>query len=161
MLRLSGFVFQPSFSAFSLLPWTGYDNLLLLLLLMLVMMLLKARSPLENSLTCLSGRISMEDLQSQRSTSMDWLSKFTGPSSLRSHCSPLMSSESPMASKTREPLVLCFINHFHIIALTQLIQYIFVIISKVTQMHWSDSCHLWVRTGGTFSCSLNVVVTNM
>ncbi|KAG7490246.1 electrogenic sodium bicarbonate cotransporter 1 isoform X2 [Solea senegalensis] len=32
-----------------------------------------ARSPLENSLTCLSGRISMEDLQSQRSTSMDWL----------------------------------------------------------------------------------------
>ncbi|XP_060926886.1 solute carrier family 4 member 4a [Limanda limanda] len=36
-----------------------------------------ARSPLENSLTCLSGRISMEDLQSQRSTSMDWLNSPT------------------------------------------------------------------------------------
>lgn len=52
-----------------LLPWIGFDNLLLLL---------KARSPLGNSATCLSGHISMEDLQSQRSTSMDWLSKFTG-----------------------------------------------------------------------------------
>ncbi|KAG7220442.1 hypothetical protein INR49_003311 [Caranx melampygus] len=71
------------FSAFPLLPWTGYDNLLLLLMLMLMMMLmmlmmlLKARSPLENSLTCLSGRISMEDLGSQRSTSMDWLNSPT------------------------------------------------------------------------------------
>ncbi|XP_051277659.1 solute carrier family 4 member 4a isoform X2 [Dicentrarchus labrax] len=36
-----------------------------------------ARSPLENSVTCLSGRISMEDLQSQRSTSMDWLNSPT------------------------------------------------------------------------------------
>ncbi|XP_023270172.1 electrogenic sodium bicarbonate cotransporter 1-like isoform X2 [Seriola lalandi dorsalis] len=36
-----------------------------------------ARSPLENSLTCLSGRISMEDLQTQRSTSMDWLNSPT------------------------------------------------------------------------------------
>nr|XP_020441437.1 electrogenic sodium bicarbonate cotransporter 1-like isoform X1 [Monopterus albus]XP_020441438.1 electrogenic sodium bicarbonate cotransporter 1-like isoform X1 [Monopterus albus] len=32
-----------------------------------------ARSPLENSVTCLSGRSSVEDLQTQRSTSMDWL----------------------------------------------------------------------------------------
>ncbi|XP_044187451.1 solute carrier family 4 member 4a isoform X1 [Thunnus albacares] len=36
-----------------------------------------ARSPLENSVTCLSGRISMEDLQTQRSTSMDWLNSPT------------------------------------------------------------------------------------
>ncbi|XP_056276004.1 solute carrier family 4 member 4a isoform X2 [Pseudoliparis swirei] len=36
-----------------------------------------ARSPLGNSVTCLSGHISMEDLQSQRSTSMDWLSSPT------------------------------------------------------------------------------------
>ncbi|XP_047197057.1 solute carrier family 4 member 4a isoform X2 [Hippoglossus stenolepis] len=36
-----------------------------------------ARSPLENSLTCLSGRISMEDLHSQRSNSMDWLNSPT------------------------------------------------------------------------------------
>ncbi|XP_062273963.1 solute carrier family 4 member 4a isoform X4 [Scomber scombrus] len=35
------------------------------------------RSPLENSVTCLSGRISMEDLQTQRSTSMDWLNSPT------------------------------------------------------------------------------------
>ncbi|XP_013888735.1 electrogenic sodium bicarbonate cotransporter 1 isoform X3 [Austrofundulus limnaeus] len=32
-----------------------------------------ARSPQENSVTCLSGHISMEDLHNQRSTSMDWL----------------------------------------------------------------------------------------
>lgn len=50
-----------------LLPWIGFDHPLLLL---------KARSPLENSVTCLSGHISMEDLQSQTSASMDWLSKF-------------------------------------------------------------------------------------
>ena len=73
-----------SLSFLFLLPWIGLPNLLLLL---------KARSPLENSVTCLSGRISMEDLQSQRSTSMDWLSKFTGPS-LHSHCRPSTSSES-------------------------------------------------------------------
>ncbi|XP_035495762.1 solute carrier family 4 member 4a isoform X1 [Scophthalmus maximus] len=36
-----------------------------------------ARSPLENSMTCLSGHISVEDLQSQRSTSMDWLNSPT------------------------------------------------------------------------------------
>ncbi|XP_030579366.1 solute carrier family 4 member 4a isoform X3 [Archocentrus centrarchus] len=36
-----------------------------------------ARSPLENSVTCLSGHISMEDLQTQRSTSMDWLNSPT------------------------------------------------------------------------------------
>uniref|UniRef100_A0AAQ4PK62 Anion exchange protein n=1 Tax=Gasterosteus aculeatus aculeatus TaxID=481459 RepID=A0AAQ4PK62_GASAC len=36
-----------------------------------------ARSPLETSVTCLSGHISMEDLQSQRSTSMDWLNSPT------------------------------------------------------------------------------------
>ncbi|XP_061586705.1 solute carrier family 4 member 4a isoform X10 [Cololabis saira] len=36
-----------------------------------------ARSPLENSVTCLSGHISMEDLQNQRSTSMDWLNSPT------------------------------------------------------------------------------------
>ncbi|XP_068166154.1 solute carrier family 4 member 4a isoform X3 [Antennarius striatus] len=36
-----------------------------------------ARSPLENSVTCLSGHISMEDLQSQTSTSMDWLNSPT------------------------------------------------------------------------------------
>ncbi|KAM7018636.1 solute carrier family 4 member 4a isoform 7-T8 [Tautogolabrus adspersus] len=36
-----------------------------------------ARSPLDNSVTCLSGRMSMEDLQSQRSTSMDWLNSPT------------------------------------------------------------------------------------
>ncbi|XP_054867163.1 solute carrier family 4 member 4a isoform X2 [Amphiprion ocellaris] len=36
-----------------------------------------ARSPLENSVTCLSGRISMEDLQTQRSSSMDWLNSPT------------------------------------------------------------------------------------
>ncbi|XP_053181891.1 solute carrier family 4 member 4a isoform X6 [Scomber japonicus] len=36
-----------------------------------------ARSPLENSVTCLSARISMEDLQTQRSTSMDWLNSPT------------------------------------------------------------------------------------
>nr|XP_046241928.1 solute carrier family 4 member 4a isoform X1 [Scatophagus argus] len=36
-----------------------------------------ARSPLQNSVTCLSSRISMEDLQSQRSTSMDWLNSPT------------------------------------------------------------------------------------
>lgn len=52
-----------------LLPWIGSDNPPL--------MLPKARSPLENSVTCLSGHISMEDLQSQTSASMDWLSKFT------------------------------------------------------------------------------------
>ncbi|KAM4746294.1 solute carrier family 4 member 4a isoform 2-T2 [Anableps anableps] len=38
-----------------------------------------ARSPLENSVTCLSGHISMEDLQNQRSTSMDWLNSPTTP----------------------------------------------------------------------------------
>lgn len=52
-----------------LLPWLGCDNPPLLLP--------KARSPLDNSVTCLSGHISMEDLQSQTSASMDWLSKFT------------------------------------------------------------------------------------
>lgn len=58
-------------SSFSVLPpWIGFDNLLLLL---------TARSPLENSMTCLSGRNSMEDLQTQRSTSMDWLSKSLDP----------------------------------------------------------------------------------
>ncbi|XP_065822763.1 solute carrier family 4 member 4a isoform X2 [Labrus bergylta] len=36
-----------------------------------------ARSPLDNSVTCLSGRMSMEDLQSQRSSSMDWLNSPT------------------------------------------------------------------------------------
>ncbi|CAG07774.1 unnamed protein product, partial [Tetraodon nigroviridis] len=36
-----------------------------------------ARSPLENSVTCLSGHISMEDLQSQTSASMDWLNSPT------------------------------------------------------------------------------------
>uniref|UniRef100_A0A8C5GW13 Anion exchange protein n=1 Tax=Gouania willdenowi TaxID=441366 RepID=A0A8C5GW13_GOUWI len=36
-----------------------------------------ARSPIENSLTCLSGRMSMENLQTQRSTSMDWLNSPT------------------------------------------------------------------------------------
>ncbi|XP_037634078.1 solute carrier family 4 member 4a isoform X2 [Sebastes umbrosus] len=36
-----------------------------------------ARSPLENSVTCLSGHISMEDLRSQTSTSMDWLNSPT------------------------------------------------------------------------------------
>ncbi|XP_061674586.1 solute carrier family 4 member 4a [Syngnathoides biaculeatus] len=36
-----------------------------------------ARSPLETSVTCLSSGISMEDLQSQRSTSMDWLNSPT------------------------------------------------------------------------------------
>ncbi|KAM9393105.1 solute carrier family 4 member 4a [Pholidichthys leucotaenia] len=36
-----------------------------------------ARSPLENSLTCLSGHISMDDLQTQSSTSMDWLNSPT------------------------------------------------------------------------------------
>uniref|UniRef100_A0A3Q1HR13 Anion exchange protein n=1 Tax=Anabas testudineus TaxID=64144 RepID=A0A3Q1HR13_ANATE len=36
-----------------------------------------ARSPLENSVTCLSSRVSMEDLQNQRSTSMDWLNSPT------------------------------------------------------------------------------------
>lgn len=51
-----------------LLPWIGSDNPPLLHP--------KARSPLENSVTCLSGHISMEDLQSQTSVSMDWLSKF-------------------------------------------------------------------------------------
>lgn len=64
-----------NFSAISLslllLPWVGSDNPPL--------MLPKARSPLENSVTCLSGHISMEDLQSQTSASMDWLSKFTQP----------------------------------------------------------------------------------
>lgn len=64
-----------NFSAISLspllLPWVGSDNPPLLLP--------KARSPLENSVTCLSGHISMEDLQSQTSASMDWLSKFTQP----------------------------------------------------------------------------------
>lgn len=44
-------------------------------LLGLLLMLLKARSPLDTSLTCLSSRMSMEDLNTQRSTSMDWLSK--------------------------------------------------------------------------------------
>ncbi|KAM9822055.1 solute carrier family 4 member 4a isoform 1-T1 [Syngnathus typhle] len=36
-----------------------------------------ARSPLETSVTCLSSGISMEDLQSQRSISMDWLNSPT------------------------------------------------------------------------------------
>ncbi|XP_077376780.1 solute carrier family 4 member 4a isoform X4 [Festucalex cinctus] len=36
-----------------------------------------ARSPLETSVTCLSSGISMEDLQSQRSSSMDWLNSPT------------------------------------------------------------------------------------
>uniref|UniRef100_A0A673BU68 Anion exchange protein n=1 Tax=Sphaeramia orbicularis TaxID=375764 RepID=A0A673BU68_9TELE len=36
-----------------------------------------ARSPLDNSVTCLSARISMEDLNTQRSTSMDWLNSPT------------------------------------------------------------------------------------
>lgn len=104
LLWLSGLVCQlschlslPSLFPPFLLPWIGSDNLLLLL---------KARSPLENSVTCLSGRISMEDLQSQRSTSMDWLSKFTGPS-LHSHCRPLISSETLLVfvgteTKTKE-----------------------------------------------------------
>lgn len=68
LLWLSGLVCLSISLSSSLLPWIGFDNLLLPL---------KARSPLENSVTCLSGRISMEDLQTQRSTSMDWLSKFT------------------------------------------------------------------------------------
>lgn len=83
LLWLSGLfsqLFLPCVFPPLLLPRTGFDNLLLPL---------KARSPLENSVTCLSGRISMEDLQSQTSTSMDWLSKFAGPS-LRSHCRPLI-----------------------------------------------------------------------
>ncbi|KAK1892891.1 Electrogenic sodium bicarbonate cotransporter 1, partial [Dissostichus eleginoides] len=43
------------------------------------------RSPLDNSVTCLSGHISMEDLQNQRSTSMDWLnSPATTPRNLTS-----------------------------------------------------------------------------
>nr|XP_057925723.1 solute carrier family 4 member 4a isoform X2 [Doryrhamphus excisus] len=36
-----------------------------------------ARSPLENSVTCLSSHVSLEDLQSQRSASMDWLNSPT------------------------------------------------------------------------------------
>lgn len=72
----------------SLLPWIGFDNLLLPL---------KARSPLENSVTCLSGRISMEDLQTQRSSSMDWLSKFTEVYIRR----PLVSFH--LATKKRRP----------------------------------------------------------
>lgn len=74
LLSLSSLFFLSFF--FLCCPGLAFDNLLLLL---------KARSPLETSMSCLSGRISMEDLQSQRSTSMDWLSKFTG-AGLRSHC---------------------------------------------------------------------------
>lgn len=84
---LTGSPFHLYFLLF-LLPWIGLDNLLLLL---------KARSPLGNSVTCLSGHISMEDLQSQTSTSMDWLSKFT-QTSVRLHCRPLISSASTLSS---------------------------------------------------------------
>ncbi|XP_072289629.1 solute carrier family 4 member 4a isoform X4 [Eucyclogobius newberryi] len=44
-----------------------------------------ARSPLDTSMTCLSGRMSMEDLNTQRSSSMDWLnSPTTTPRNLTS-----------------------------------------------------------------------------
>lgn len=132
-----------------LLPWIGLDNLLLLL---------KARSPLENSVTCLSGRISMEDLQSQTSTSMDWLSKFT-QTSVRLHCRPLISSASTLSS--------CVWLNWGFFKKTQSSSCIWLGATKWKcagfyctdirfKSHVSEN-----RTEKHFSCGLNVVITKL